>query len=144
MGWDPRQEVDEELYEGREEYEGLLTVSRVEVWSGPSAFSFPASARWHIRSASPSLPWSAYSSPRLLTVSRVEVWSGPSAFSFPASAHRSIRSASASFAGALNVNTPLRVFAISKPAQSRRALLPSGIRVNFERDSGKVFSSHGK
>ena len=65
MGWDPRQEVDEELYEGREEYEGLLTVSRVEVWSGPSAFSFPASAYTYIGSASLSLPWSRYRIPRL-------------------------------------------------------------------------------
>jgi hypothetical protein len=48
--------------------------------------SLPASARWYICSASPSLPWPVYRFPRFWTVVRVDVWSGPSAFSYPASA----------------------------------------------------------
>src|SRR6202012_3736181 len=43
----------------------LLTVSSVDVWSGPHAFSFPCSARLYIFSASSSLPWSEKRSPHL-------------------------------------------------------------------------------
>jgi tetratricopeptide (TPR) repeat protein len=45
-----------------------VTVSKVDVWSAPSAFSNPASARWYICFAWSSLPWSRYRVPILSIV----------------------------------------------------------------------------
>jgi hypothetical protein len=68
-------EFEQGLKTARYRFPRLLAVEGADVWSGPSVFSFLASARKYICSASASLPWSPYRFSRLLTVLRFDVWS---------------------------------------------------------------------